>query len=100
MRTAEARVADLQKQVTQAQRVAKEAAAELAKAKSGVDDSAATKIPGLEAILDAARTTAEDARRKLADAQTRAVRMHEEQTAERDEVRAATRAAAGRAVEA
>ena len=89
VRAAEARVADLQKRLTQAQRAAREAATELGKAKAGFDDSAVTKIPGLEAILDAARTTTEDARRRLADAETRVARVREEQTAEREEFRAA-----------
>ena len=88
LRKAEARVAELGKRLSQAQRAARDAATELGKAKSGLDDTAATRIPGLEAILDAARTTTEDARRKLVDAETRIGRMREEQTAERAEFKA------------
>ena len=89
LRAAETRVTELNKKVVQAQRAAKEAATELGKAKSGVDDSASTKIPGLEAILDTARASTEDARRKLADAETRVSRMREEQSAEQAELHAA-----------
>lgn len=89
VRTSKARAAELDKKLLQAQRAAKEAAAELGKAKAGVDDTAAAKVPGLEAILATARATAEDARRKLADAEMHVARLREAQSAERAEFRSA-----------
>lgn len=85
---AETEVAELQRRLDAAERAAKAADLELNKAKAGVDDSAAARIPGLEAILDVARTATEDARRKLADLETRIARVNEEASAQRSEFRA------------